>query len=301
MMMGLLGMSYFSSPAVIIINSSSHRNTTNTMIATDGTNHMMVSTSSPSVRPDNNDVVPLDPNENEDDENHLDPDSNYSNKNYCDNLPNNKLSLEEEHNHKVNGTCSAMNHQYPIHRHESDDDENDDPNGGNNNNNNNSPLHHLHGENNEIHSRTKNSMQTPTRYMHLSFTDDYSSHSYNNNNNSSSSTTTNDNNIEDSPIIYYPHHRKCHSTCFPCCMNPPLLYRRSIQNHPPNYANPNDDTSNEVDGMTLCCCGRCSFTKRQLGMLAAAFCGLYGGSILAPMKFATTNLKGTHCLFSFAI
>ena len=41
--------------------------------------------------------------------------------------------------------------------------------------------------------------------------------------------------------------------------------------------------------------------KRKLGMLSAAFCGLYGGSILAPMKFCRSDTKGTHYLMSFSI
>ena len=47
----------------------------------------------------------------------------------------------------------------------------------------------------------------------------------------------------------------------------------------------------------------CGYTiqKRKLGMLAAAFCGLYGGSILAPMKFCNSDTKGTHYLMSFSI
>jgi Transmembrane family, TMEM144 of transporters len=42
-------------------------------------------------------------------------------------------------------------------------------------------------------------------------------------------------------------------------------------------------------------------SKRILGMLAAAFCGLWGGSIMAPMKFCKADTKGTHYLLSFAI
>lgn len=44
-----------------------------------------------------------------------------------------------------------------------------------------------------------------------------------------------------------------------------------------------------------------SVQKRQLGMLSAAFCGIWGGSIMAPMKFAQTDTKGTHYLMSFSI
>jgi Transmembrane family, TMEM144 of transporters len=42
-------------------------------------------------------------------------------------------------------------------------------------------------------------------------------------------------------------------------------------------------------------------SKRHLGMLSAAFCGLWGGSIMAPMKFCSADTKGTHYLLSFSI
>lgn len=44
-----------------------------------------------------------------------------------------------------------------------------------------------------------------------------------------------------------------------------------------------------------------TLTKRHLGMLAAAFCGIWGGSIMVPMKYAPKDTKGTHYLVSFAI
>lgn len=51
---------------------------------------------------------------------------------------------------------------------------------------------------------------------------------------------------------------------------------------------------------SLVLCG-IKFTKRQLGMLSAVFCGLWGGSIMAPMKWCPADTKGTHYLLSFAI
>lgn len=48
-------------------------------------------------------------------------------------------------------------------------------------------------------------------------------------------------------------------------------------------------------------CGQYKISKRYLGMASAAFCGLYGGSIMAPMKYSTAETKGTHFLLSFAI
>jgi len=41
--------------------------------------------------------------------------------------------------------------------------------------------------------------------------------------------------------------------------------------------------------------------KRTLGMWSAAFCGIWGGSIMAPMKFCKSDTKGTHYLMSFSI
>jgi hypothetical protein len=42
-------------------------------------------------------------------------------------------------------------------------------------------------------------------------------------------------------------------------------------------------------------------TRRVRGMLAAAFCGLYGGSIMAPMRAAPVSDRGAHYLISFAV
>jgi hypothetical protein len=52
----------------------------------------------------------------------------------------------------------------------------------------------------------------------------------------------------------------------------------------------------------ICGCYHIQVSKRKLGMAAGAFSGLYGGSILAPMKFCKSDTtKGTHFLISFAI
>jgi glucose uptake protein GlcU len=48
------------------------------------------------------------------------------------------------------------------------------------------------------------------------------------------------------------------------------------------------------------CCG-IQLTERQCGMLAAVFCGTWGGSIMAPMKWCTSDTKGVAYLISFAI
>ena len=57
-------------------------------------------------------------------------------------------------------------------------------------------------------------------------------------------------------------------------------------------------SSNATEHVVIC---GVKLTKRQGGMLAAAFCGLWGGSIMVPMKWAPSDAKGTHYLISFAI
>lgn len=48
------------------------------------------------------------------------------------------------------------------------------------------------------------------------------------------------------------------------------------------------------------CCGM-KWQRRTLGIMSAAFCGIYGGSIMVPMKWAPTDDKGLGYLISFAI
>ena len=48
-------------------------------------------------------------------------------------------------------------------------------------------------------------------------------------------------------------------------------------------------------------CGGRKLTKRQTGMLSALFCGVWGGSITAPMAWAPPSTRGLHYLLSFAI
>lgn len=74
-----------------------------------------------------------------------------------------------------------------------------------------------------------------------------------------------------------------------------------------------EETSNEADGLhnsrqtedseipVEIICGQ-RISKRVLGMLAAMlFTGVWGGSIMAPMKFCNADTKGTHYLLSFSI
>ena len=41
--------------------------------------------------------------------------------------------------------------------------------------------------------------------------------------------------------------------------------------------------------------------RRTLGICAAAFCGIWGGSIMVPMQYSPADAKGTHYLISFSI
>lgn len=52
---------------------------------------------------------------------------------------------------------------------------------------------------------------------------------------------------------------------------------------------------------SVLCFGRTRVQKRTLGILAALFSGVYGGSIMVPMKFAPKLNKGLGFLTSFAI
>jgi glucose uptake protein GlcU len=52
---------------------------------------------------------------------------------------------------------------------------------------------------------------------------------------------------------------------------------------------------------TLPCCGRLQVRKRTLGILSAVFTGVYGGSIMVPMKFAPKMDRGLGFLISFSI
>lgn len=55
-----------------------------------------------------------------------------------------------------------------------------------------------------------------------------------------------------------------------------------------------------LDEGTIFVCG-VPFSRRHRGMLAAMFCGVWGGSVLAPMKWAGDEAQGTGFLLSFAI
>jgi glucose uptake protein GlcU len=53
--------------------------------------------------------------------------------------------------------------------------------------------------------------------------------------------------------------------------------------------------------MVQLCGGTILLTERQCGMLAAVFCGTWGGSIMVPMKWSPPDTKGVAYLISFAI
>jgi glucose uptake protein GlcU len=58
--------------------------------------------------------------------------------------------------------------------------------------------------------------------------------------------------------------------------------------------------STETELSYVIVCGK-KWQRRHLGMVAAMFCGVWGGSIMAPMKFCQSDTKGTHFLLSFSI
>jgi glucose uptake protein GlcU len=63
-----------------------------------------------------------------------------------------------------------------------------------------------------------------------------------------------------------------------------------------------DDVTTEVRRETshVWCFG-CQWRRRDLGVLAAVFNGIYGGSIMVPMKWAPTSATGAPYVISFAI
>ena len=77
--------------------------------------------------------------------------------------------------------------------------------------------------------------------------------------------------------------------------------RRRLENDlsaPLPGSNANRDNNN-ADTVRICGC--LTISKRHLGMMSAMFSGVWGGSILAPMKVCKTDTKGTGYLISFAI
>jgi glucose uptake protein GlcU len=59
--------------------------------------------------------------------------------------------------------------------------------------------------------------------------------------------------------------------------------------------------SSARDDTTILLFGNIPLTKRHRGMLAAMFCGVWGGSIMAPMKLCKSDAQGTAYLLSFSI
>jgi hypothetical protein len=62
-----------------------------------------------------------------------------------------------------------------------------------------------------------------------------------------------------------------------------------------------EEEQDESSSQVLCCFGRLSIQRRTLGILVAVFSGVYGGSIMAPLKFAPPDCKGLGYLISFAV
>lgn len=63
---------------------------------------------------------------------------------------------------------------------------------------------------------------------------------------------------------------------------------------------PADDNDDDFTQSHIICFGM-KWSRRTLGICSAAFSGIYGGSIMVPMKFAPDDAKGMGYLISFAI
>jgi glucose uptake protein GlcU len=61
------------------------------------------------------------------------------------------------------------------------------------------------------------------------------------------------------------------------------------------------DSNGSVDPPSVLCCGCIKVQRRTLGIMSAVFSGVYGGSIMVPMKFAPKLQNGLGFLISFAI
>ena len=59
-------------------------------------------------------------------------------------------------------------------------------------------------------------------------------------------------------------------------------------------------TSADSSSSTILICG-IPVSKRHRGMMAAAFCGIWGGSVMAPMKWCKSDTQGTGYLMSFSM
>lgn len=316
MMIGLLGMSYFSSPEIIAVQDETviiqeveslsspsppissettistnlivqgHDNDQDNVIHDDKENSRHLNGTLATNDENHIHNIYEDEDENDHDDNHMIPPSRSTNP--MPTMSSNEYTVTTHRHNKMDvfmddavvDTTSRLSSSNPIYHSATDltsmnnIDDNDD-----------------NGENDRSGSRMKQTL--PARYSHLSLTDEYSSRSYNNNSFLESTTS-----IEDSPVWIdnrLNHRRKATNySCLPCTNHNTNNHHRHNRHDQQQHHKDNDD------GMTICY-GRYYLTKRQLGMISAAFCGLYGGSILAPMKFANTDLKGTRYLLSFSI
>jgi len=61
-----------------------------------------------------------------------------------------------------------------------------------------------------------------------------------------------------------------------------------------------DDLDQTMSSSHIMCLGMV-WSRRTLGILSAMFSGIYGGSLMVPMKWVPTNAKGSHYVISFAV
>eukprot|EP00529_Nitzschia_sp_RCC80_P010565 CAMPEP_0113492778 /NCGR_PEP_ID=MMETSP0014_2-20120614/28254_1 /TAXON_ID=2857 /ORGANISM="Nitzschia sp." /LENGTH=627 /DNA_ID=CAMNT_0000386625 /DNA_START=200 /DNA_END=2083 /DNA_ORIENTATION=+ /assembly_acc=CAM_ASM_000159 len=80
------------------------------------------------------------------------------------------------------------------------------------------------------------------------------------------------------------------------------LQHQEAATQPGNESSPSSSSSpSSPPDVVYCCYGKVAIPRRTLGILVAVFSGVYGGSIMAPLKYAPPDCKGLGYLISFAV
>eukprot|EP00591_Stephanopyxis_turris_P005682 CAMPEP_0195509698 /NCGR_PEP_ID=MMETSP0794_2-20130614/2560_1 /TAXON_ID=515487 /ORGANISM="Stephanopyxis turris, Strain CCMP 815" /LENGTH=387 /DNA_ID=CAMNT_0040636979 /DNA_START=64 /DNA_END=1224 /DNA_ORIENTATION=+ len=87
--------------------------------------------------------------------------------------------------------------------------------------------------------------------------------------------------------------------CEECDDGPSFNHGKRIQIHG-TTANGNTTTSTSTISSTASCFGK-RLTRRQMGLGCAVFSGVWGGSIMVPMHFSSSNTGGLGYVISFGI
>ena len=85
-------------------------------------------------------------------------------------------------------------------------------------------------------------------------------------------------------------------------MQEPLVNQAESENEnlPPNAEVSTSPTMNSLNNDVVIICGR-AWPRRKVGIACSIFCGIWGGSIMAPEKLAKADTSGLGYLISFAI